>query len=227
MNEPTQICRGFTDEQWKGLRERLIHDGQIQDDETAWSCAVDLLVRRIRERFLSCIEALEKADPRLDINSDDLRGAPPDCSTLPDDEGKQVVVPGFAIMTLCCLLIETLQSFREAREGEPARDTFGKFLRLPAFGGEFDDDLIVRDFVRGIRDGIVHDAETRGWVIWRDEPVGQILESHDNSYTLNRTAFYKALKSEFEEYVRQLRDTRKQNLRKRFVEKMDGVVGKS
>ena len=222
MKEPTQICRGFTDEQWKALRERLTRDGHKRDDEAAWSCAVEVFARRIRERFLSCIEALEKADSRSDIEVE--AGAPADCSTLPDDKGAQIVVPGFAIMALCCLLIETLQSFREARGAEPSRDTFGRFLRLPAFGGEFDDDLVVRDFVRGIRDGIVHDAETRGWVIWREEPVGRILEPHRDGYALNRTAFYGALKTEFEKYLQELRDPAKEDLRKHFLKKMNDIV---
>ena len=114
-------------------------------------------------------------------------------STLPDDQGKQVVVPGFAILALCCLLAETLQGFRE----QPAKpipsfgpctfqddgkcikptttDQFREFLRRPAFRGAFDDDRVARSFVNGVRNGIFHEAETRGWLIWREEPPGQIL----------------------------------------------------
>ncbi len=76
MKEPTQICRGFTDEQWKDLRKRLILDGELQDDQTAWTCAVDVFARRITERFFSCIEVLERADAGSDV--DVPPGAPPD-----------------------------------------------------------------------------------------------------------------------------------------------------
>lgn len=226
MKEPTQICRGFTDEQWRGLRERLIRDEVIQDDEAAWSCAVSVFEWRIRERFLSCIDALEKADsgPESDIDTDDLSGAPPDCSTLPNDNGRQIVVPGFAIMALCCLLIETLQSFREPRKGQSSADVFKKFLRLPAFRGEFDEDGIATRFVRGIRDGILHEAETRRWVIWRNDPDGRILEPRGDGYALNRTEFCKALKSEFESYLQQLRNPQNQDPRKRFLKKMNDIV---
>src|SRR5438552_3397272 len=113
MSNANQICRGFTDEQWRGLRGRL-----GGGDQAAWSCAVEVFERRIGERFLSCIDALVEADSRSDVET--VLGAATDCSTLPDDGGRRVVVPGFAIMALCCLLIETLQSFRD-----PAGDSAG------------------------------------------------------------------------------------------------------
>lgn len=215
-------------------------DGQPTDDVAAWTCALDVFERRIRERFLSCIEALEKADSRSDVEVQP--GAPPDCSTLPNDQGKQIAVPGFAIMALCCLLIETLQSFREAPEPSPqlvgscsypkgpcvrppppTKELFRKLLRLPAFRNEFDEKT-AGDFVDGIRHGIMHEAETRRWVVWRDEPPGRILEPVGRGYALNRTGFCKALTTEFENYLDQLRDPGRQDLRKRFLKKMDDIV---
>ena len=109
----TQLCRGFTDEQWRGLKVRLIHNGDVQSDEAAWECAITVFERRITERFFSCIEALENADTKGDI--DPPTAAPPDCSMLPK-EGSGIVVPGFAIVGLCCLLIETLASFGETEK---------------------------------------------------------------------------------------------------------------
>jgi hypothetical protein len=205
MAPPTQICRGFTDRQWPALRQRLDNN-----DESAWQCAVDVFERRIRERFLTSIEALAAADTRSDV--DVQTGAPSDCSSLPRDAAP-VVVPGFAIMALCCLLIDTLQSFRvkpDAMEPvtgpclypsgpciRPASSTteqFKRFLRLPAFRGEFDEDKVATQFVRGIRNGILHEAETRRWVVWRDEPLDRIVDREDGVYAVNRTAFYRALK---------------------------------
>jgi hypothetical protein len=98
-------------------------------------------------------------------------------------------------------------------------------LGLPAFRGEFDEQAI-RKFVEGIRNGIFHDAETRHWVIRREEPAGRIVERRGRGYSLNRTEFAKALKTEFENYVRKLRDPAERQLRKRFVKKMDDIVKK-
>jgi hypothetical protein len=238
MNDPTQICRGFTDEQWKVLRQRLI--APIHD-ESAWCCAVEVFARRVRERFLFPIEALEKADSQSDVEVPP--GAPADCSTLPNDNGLLVIVPGFAIMALCCLLIETLQSFRQAAESLPSAEgpcsypagqciyprrttmeRFQNFLRLPAFRGAFDNNTIAKSFCNGIRNGILHEAETREWVIWRNEPKNLILESRSDGYALNRTEFYLALKSEFQNYLEELRSPANLELRQRFLKKMNDVV---
>ncbi len=231
--KPVQICRGFTDQQWKMLRERL--DGQ---DEPAWNCAIEVFERRIRERFLSCIEALIDADSKLHVQVPP--GAPADCSTLPAD-GQSLLVPGFSIMALCCLLAETLQGFREAPAAKPAvsgtctypagqcikpsaTDQFREFLRRPAFRNEFDDEKVAKKFVGGVRNGIFHEAETRGWVIQRDQPAGQIVEQKSKRYALNRSEFYKALKTEFDVYLQELRSPRNSQLRSRFVKKMTDIA---
>jgi hypothetical protein len=236
-----QICRGFTDAQWKELRKHLQQNATAgPDKDAAWRCAVEVFERRIRERFLSCIEALQRDDTKSDITVND--GAPADCSTVPKDNGKEVVVPGFAIMALCCLLIETLQSFRESRQslsqatgpcnypkGECIRpqasttDAFKNFLQLPAFKSEFND-KVAKKFVRGVRNGILHEAETRRWVIWREEPKGRIIEPEAQGYAVNRTAFYEAVKTEFHNYLREVQDARNIPLRKRFVKKMDDIA---
>jgi hypothetical protein len=216
--EPTQICRGFTNEQWIELRQRL-KDG----DESAWNCAIEVFGRRIRERFVACIDALMDADSELDVGVSP--GAPPDCSTLPDDAGTHVVVPGFAIMALCCLLVETLQSFRERTTGDASTtDQFKKYLRRPGFDGAFEDDEVAKRFVQGVRNGILHEAETRGWVIWRKEPTGRIVQPRGQGFALNRTDFCQALKREFDNYLEELRDPGNTQLRDRFVEKMNDVA---
>jgi hypothetical protein len=106
-------------------------------------------------------------------------------------------------------------------------DLFKRFLRRPAFRGEFDDDRIAKSFVRGVRNGILHEAETRDWVIWREEPTGRIVGRQGGAYAVNRTEFYGALKNEFEGYLSELRDPTNVQLRSRFVKKMDDVVKES
>ncbi len=239
MTGPTQLCRGFTDDQWKRLEPRL-----QADDEAAWSCAIDVFERRISERFLAPIEALAEADTHSYVFV--AAGAPADCSTLPAHDGTRVTVPGFAILALCCLLIETLQSFRAAtaptakvaarcsypagpciRPTTSTADRFVAFLRLPAFGGAFAEkagEKVARDFVNGVRNGILHEAETRGWKVWRDLPGGRILESQDDGYLLSWSNFRRALVKEFGQYAQELRNPAQSALRQRFLKKMRDVV---
>jgi integrase-like protein len=159
MDGAVQICRGFTVVQWKKLNGRLVNaKGGNTNDEQAWHCAIEVFERRIRERFLSCIEALERADSKSDAVIPDV--APADCSTLPVET--EAVVPGFSIIALCCLLAETLQSFR--CKTHPSKsigrqlldrflpcvrvpqtttvDAFKAFLRRPAFRGAFVEEQI-------------------------------------------------------------------------------------
>lgn len=239
----TQICVGFTDDQWKKLRPRLIDDDALQRDEQAWTCAIKIFERRMQERFLSCIEALEKADSRSYVHPSN--DAPDDCSTLPDDGSARIVTPGFAIMALCSLLLETLQSFRDSKPGASKPNTsctyptgdcirpklsssrsIKEFLKRKAFGDTFKNPRVAGSFVHGIRNGILHDAETRGWVIKRDKPKGRICERQGGQYVLNRTRFHRALQQEFKDYLEELRDFNKTELRKSFLEKMDNIVEK-
>ncbi len=216
--EDVQICRGFTVKQWEGLRPQL-----ESDHPAAWTCAIEVFERRIRERFLSSIDSLVEADSQLDVCTP--MAPPPDCSTLPDDGGTPVVVPGFAITGVCCLLIETLQSFREG--GESTTDRFKRFLRRPSFRNAFDDDKVATSFVRGVRNGILHNAETRGWMIWREDPPNQIVTSQGDRFILNRAEFYSAVRAEFEQYLAELRNGANEVLRSRFVEKMGDIAARS
>ena len=105
-------------------------------------------------------------------------------------------------------------------------EQFGKFLQRPAFGGQFDG-KIAKKFVQGIRNGILHEAETRKWVIWRDEPAGNIVASEGNGFALNRSLFYAAVKKEFESYLQELRDPRNEDLREQFKKKMHSLCKKT
>jgi hypothetical protein len=231
---PIQICRGFTDEQWKGLRSSLIDKtGVVQENEKAWECAVQVLHRRITERFLSCIKKLDEIGAPWEPVPP---GAPSDCSRLPVDDG--AVVAGFVIMGLCCLLIETLQTFRLGKivcaypNGECAQRetaTFKKFWNFlkrdgSAFGETFKKRPLAYQFYDGVRCGILHQAETRGWVIRRTTEANQIVSIDGDAYVLDRSLFWKALNEEFKTYKDELLKGQDIRLRKSFVETIDHIV---
>jgi hypothetical protein len=82
----------------------------------------------------------------------------------------------------------------------------------------------VKRFVNGVRNGIFHEAETRGWVIQRDRPVGRIFSQESTRYVLNRSEFYKAIKAEFDVYLDELKGSANSQLRARFVKKMTDIA---
>lgn len=194
------LCFRFSSTDWENLLQRLDHD------EGAWSEAIGVFERRMNGRFFKCIDALVKADTKPDLNSS---SSPPNAHCI----------PGFSIMALCCLLVETLQGFRTGASPY-TKELFIKFLRRPAFGAAFAEDKIAECFVNGIRHGILHEAETRKWVIWREAP-SQIAEPREDGYALNRTLFYDAVKQEFESYLKELSDPGSLELRQKFKEKMN------
>jgi hypothetical protein len=222
----SDLCFGFSKSNWQELSEGL--DSGAED---AWTEGIAVFEKRIRERFLSSIDALFAADTKPD--------------SLFADSAHGHCIPGFAIIALCCLLIETLQGFREAppSAANPAgpctfptgscimppsgtNQQFIKFLRRPSFSEAFDDN-VANKFTSGIRNGILHEAETRRWVIWRDEPADKIVAQEQNGYALNRSLFYAAVKKEFESYLRELRDPASKELRLRFKMKMDALCRKA
>lgn len=202
------LCVGFSSTDWENLSQRLDHD------ETAWAGAIGVFERRMRERFFTCIDVLVKADTVLD--EQDGRSSADDVHCR----------PGFSIMALCCLVIETLQGFREGASRETEKQ-FIKFLKRPAFGGAFADDKIAECFVKGIRNGILHEAETRKWIIRRNRPAGQMVATEQDGYILNRCPFHEAVKQEFEGYLRELRDPSNRDSRKRFREQMNQICKKA
>ena len=76
-----------------------------------------------------------------------------------------------------------------------------------------------------MRNGILHEAETRKWIIWRDVP-SEIVKPLDDGFVLNRTLFYEAVKQEFESYLRDLREPTG-NSRVKIQEKMNNICEES
>jgi hypothetical protein len=190
-----------------------------------WEKAIGLFERRMRERFFRCIEALLKTD---EAGTED-----------------EMIRPGFSIMALCCLLVETLQSFYEggrnrgtgvapeqctyptgrcAKEPSTTR-AFKDFLKKsPYFKGDFRNSEICGDFATNVRNALLHEAETRGgWLITRTVPAQQILLHSKDGYMLNRTNFYQALHKEFDNYLAELHDASQDWRRKNFLKKMDSI----
>jgi hypothetical protein len=215
-----EICRGYTSVKWRTeLRPKL-----QRGDESAWLEAINIFERRMIERFFRCVDLLLRADKA-------------------DPEGGQAV-PGFAIMALCCLLIDTLQAFYtggHTTSPSPNPCTFprGKCALQPSTARAFKDFLansthfnkdfhnkdVRGDFAVNVRNALLHAAETRaGWRIERTAPREAIVSGTKGNYVLNRTNFYKALTAEFEDYLGRLRNPTSIALRNSFLAQMDAIA---
>ena len=95
------LCFGFLKSGWQNLKKRL-EDG----DENAWSEAIGVFERRMRERFFSSIDALVAADTKPDL--------------APQTPGQiEPCIPGFSILArpihdggTCWLFLYELAQFK-------------------------------------------------------------------------------------------------------------------
>jgi hypothetical protein len=158
-----------------------------------------MFVDRIETRFLEFIRLIERKEPS-----------------------------GFVVMALDCLLIETLEQFRNGVPETPAgksKNYFVNFLTKQSFGSLFNQTLAER-FYYQIRCGILHQAEIKGdsrIVITKSVPL--VKPSKQNGLIINRKLFHTQLVKEFNDYVSRLRkyDPPDQRLRANFKKKMDCI----
>ncbi len=137
---------------------------------------------------------------------------------------------GFAIIALDCLLIETLQSFREGRFN-PVRATDRKstqmivdFLRQRELFAPFFDEAKAKLFCDHFRNGILHQGEVKSSGRIRIDTRAMVESSDDGqSLIVNRCEFHNALVKEVENYVNELIDGGDVKLRKNFITKMNEI----
>lgn len=168
--------------------------------EKEWQEAVDIFEDRISSRFLRVIQLTESYE-----------------------------YSGFAVLALDCLLIETLQQFREGvSETRPrmSEEYFVRFLTKTSFD-KFFDRALAKMFYRQIRCGILHQAEIKGSsrvLILPDLPLVR-LATDRNGLIINRKLFHRKLVEEFKNYVSELRKNNPpdEKLRHNFKKKMDHI----
>jgi hypothetical protein len=162
--------------------------------EADWQLGIGIVEDRIRGRFIRWIEVLISEQ-----------------------------FSGFAVVALDCLFLETLWGFQNGKACPGDQKTYSAFLTGSRhFKQDFDPEA-AESFHKNVRSAIVHDGETRRyWFIERNVPAGKVLErdSRSNCF-LNRTEFHRALVSEFEEWLKTLRDGdrgARDKMRKRMIQ---------
>jgi hypothetical protein len=168
----------------------------LAEGETRRDCLIDFIEQRHTKRFFSPIECLRNAQSH----------------------------GGFAMMALCCLLIETLQSYRDGlpstdrrelgdlrKEQVPAefRIPGGKFNGNDSFKLFFEDfgslfpGTMIGEFYEKIRCGLLHQAQTKGK--WTLNPSGDLCEIVGEKRNINRNLFADQLRICFAHYTADLR----------------------
>lgn len=113
---------------------------------------------------------------------------------------------GFLKMAISCLMIETLESFRQGKKNTKAKgvglkmfiDFFKKESALfPGF------EQIAKDFYINVRCGILHQAETTN--AWRILRTNVLLDKKNK--TINATKFVSALGKALNNYVEELKSS--------------------
>jgi len=167
------IAPGVTDEEYKQLN---LENNQSNN----WDRAVEIFKIRIASRYLEPVDLLIKKDN----------------DRIPIDRRY-----GFTILAIDCLLIETLQSFREGltdTKGK-SKDMFINFLtQRESFKDYFKKDDAER-FYCDFRCGILHQAEIMGDSLLRS--VGNVKGKDFNGTPyINRSKMHELIKKEVNLY---------------------------
>lgn len=201
MDLSTELASNFTVEQYHRLRQDLA-DPQANDD--AWRELISAVQQRIEERFLTPVKELARFD----------------------NENELPYRPGFAILAIDCLLIDTIQSLREGRvttgEVSPAH-SFKTFLSSPRFANFAKRDR--SDFFTYVRNAILHNGETRK--DWKVRIDSRRMLEHDPSTqtrTINRQLFHAAIEAEFRDLLL-LVQSGNALVRKLFLRRLDAMAG--
>jgi len=191
-----QIARGITNADWKKLDF---------NDPSDWERAISIFDKRIRDRFANAIDFLIADDEAVD-----------------DPNNRRW---GFAILALDCLLIETLQAFRQGLTDTSGKSgaLFVSFLTSrPAFKSFFSTADLATRFYKEFRCGLHHNAQVfRDGLVWS---VGPLLRLDGQRMVLNRTALHSAVMTELDEYASELRTGTDPTLRQNFIAKMNFIA---
>jgi len=111
---------------------------------------------------------------------------------------------GFAMLAICCLMVETLESFRNGWKDTSERGkSEAAFCQFFQAHDEFQElRPVAHEFYRAVRCGILHQAETtRNWRVHRDHGL---FREKDGVRWVSAFEFGKGLKAVLDHYHAQL-----------------------
>ena len=199
----------------------------MNSSKITWERAINIFVSRIKERYFDAIDKLSD-----------------------DGNFEEMFKYGFSIMTIECLLIDTFVKFRygpnrinngEYRTIEITDKYYNKSYnklvyyrkneaRFIKFMKEFfifgpENAIISKKFYKDIRCGIVHfgSTENTSRLTCDSSQLITILDNGDISVDVK--IMHQMLKSYFNQYIKELKDSNQYELRKNFLMAMDYLCG--
>lgn len=205
-----EIAPGFTIGAWQSLCNRL--DPDAFDDN--WEKVVAHMHTRFAKRFL------EPAEVLLSHEAQQIQEG-----TLPEGLG-------FTVLAIDCLLIETICGYEQGARTlvGGTSSAFEAFLSTaPRFKDAFAQGSRASAFANAIRNGLLHDGETRsGWIIWQGHAGGPIIDDLDGGVLgLYRSAFHSALKEHVSDYFARLRAKEGTQLRENLKKRIEQLCKES
>lgn len=193
------ISAKYTASYWLSLK-------LLDENSVRWEDGIKVLEDRFNSRFFNKIDKIK------------------------DDE-----FSGFIIISIDCLLIETLMQFylgaanTKKYYNDSQKKAFRDFFRNSInFNEEFIDDKICYTFYDHFRNGLLHQAQTKGKSLIQygnKRTVHLIDESNaQKGIVIDRKKFHESIHKEFQDYLQKLKDNnsnfKNENLRLNAIKKM-------
>lgn len=217
-----EIAPGVTDADWKRLREQLspdtidatlLIDGVLTK---LWVKAVDIFRSRIESRYIMPVDCL------IDIHRQQKEAAKHDRQMDHDR-----IRPGFAILALDFIIIETIQGFRSGlldHKGQSELLISNFLLESPEFP-DVKSESFAHFIYKAFRCQITHKGQTDGEFLVNDSGDSSINRRNYNSTSIDRNKFHKSVCLSFSRYCSELMEPSDtgRDLRSKFLAKMDSI----
>lgn len=191
-----EIAPGFTCKDWKALDLSAV-------DSKDWNKALSVLKTRITERYIEPVDLLISHEEQKHYSARRF---------------------GFTILAIDCLLIETLQAYKDGNEETKWKESESVFVNYLTQSTNFKKHFNkkwAKEFYISYRNGILHQAQIKeNHRVWS---IGPVVSEIDGAMVINRTKFHECLKKDFYEYIQMLGDVNNSELRSNFKSKMDAL----
>ena len=132
---------------------------------------------------------------------------------------------GFVVLSIDCLLVETLQQFIEGETDgrNKSERCFKRFLARPRFRSDFKPAKTRKLFYTDIRCGLLHQAQAKNkWLVRRNQPA-MLQQLGTDGYIIDVERFHAAMKVSLDDYLAEIVRPENTELRTKLWTKMNHI----